>query len=257
MNVLPIAIYTDHIISKTICYNFAKGSKSLMCHIDNFRDYDKTIATYGVLRGTGDLLQKVKNFYYIDHGYFKQSKRTFENKRTNVIDLDGYFRIVFNNYIHNGKGNYPSDRLKKLDLNFKKINKSGDYIILSEPSEVMKKFYNAKFWLDETKNSIKKFTDRKLIIHNKFSKEPLGSLLKNAWAFVSLQSTAGFKAMLEGVPAYFTEPYLKNLGNIKDIERHEINYSIFNNLAYGQWTINEIQSGEAWSTISKEKSNLN
>ena len=33
-----------------------------MCHIDNFRDYDKTIATYGVLRGTGDLLQKVKIF---------------------------------------------------------------------------------------------------------------------------------------------------------------------------------------------------
>ena len=25
MNVLPIAIYTDHIISKTICYNFAKN----------------------------------------------------------------------------------------------------------------------------------------------------------------------------------------------------------------------------------------
>ena len=53
-----------------------------------------------------------------------------------------------------------------------------------------------------------------LIIHNKFSKIPLDHLLKNAWAFVSLQSTAGFKAMIQGVPAYFTDSSLKNISNI-------------------------------------------
>ena len=30
--------------------------------------------------------------------------------------MDGYFRIVYNNFIHNGKGNFPSDRLSKLNL---------------------------------------------------------------------------------------------------------------------------------------------
>ena len=247
---LPIVIYTDHIINKTVCYNFAKGSKSLMCHINNFKDYNKTIATYGVLRGTGELLKKVNNFFYIDHGYFKQSKRTFVNKRTNIMDLDGYFRIVYNNYIHDGRGNYPKDRLEKLNLKFRDINKNGKYIILSEPSETMKKFYNVKSWVENTTKLVKNFSDRELIIHNKFSKEPLDELLMNAWAFVSLQSTAGFKAMIKGVPAYFTDPSLKNVGLIKDIEKHEINYSIFNNLAYGQWTINEIQSGEAWDILS-------
>ena len=73
---------------------------------------------------------------------------------------------------------------------------------------------------------VKNFSDRELIIHNKFSKEPLDELLMNAWAFVSLQSTAGFKAMIKGVPAYFTDPSLKNIGLIKDIEKHEINYTI-------------------------------
>ena len=29
----PIVIYTDHSINKTICYYFAKGSNSLMCHV--------------------------------------------------------------------------------------------------------------------------------------------------------------------------------------------------------------------------------
>ena len=167
------------------------------------------------------------------------------------MDLDGYFRIVYNNYIHDGSGNYPKDRLEKLNLKFRDINKNGKYIILSEPSKTMKEFYNVKSWVENTTKLVKNFSDRELIIHNKFSKEPLDELLMNAWAFVSLQSTAGFKAMIKGVPAYFTDPSLKNIGLIKDIEKHEINYSIFNNLAYGQWTINEIQSGEAWDIISK------
>ncbi len=246
----PIAIYTDHIMNRTLCYNFAKGSNSLLCHVNNFKDYDKTIVTYGVLRGTYEIIKKVKNFYYIDHGYFNQSKRKFENNRTTVLNLDGYFRIVYNNLIHNGEGDFPDDRLKKLNLNFLEQIKSGDVIILSEPSEIMKKIYNAHNWVEETKDIIKKFSDRKIVVHNKYSKEPLDKLLKNAWSFVSLQSTAGFKAMVNGIPAFFTEPSLKNINKIEEIENPQINYKIFNNLAYGQWTLNEIESGEAWENIS-------
>ena len=247
----PIVIYTDHIMNKTLCYNFAKGSGSLLCHVNKFKEYDRTIATYGVLRGTLEILNKVKNYYYIDHGYFNQSKRSFENNRTNVISLEGYFRIVNNNFIHNGIGNYPSDRLKKLNLDILEQKNTGNYIILSEPSIAMKKVYNTPNWREDTIKLVKRYTDRKIIIHNKFSKEPLDSLLKNAWAFVSLQSTAGFKAMQKGIPAFFTDHFLKNIGEIKDIESPIINYKIFNNLAYGQWTLNEIQSGEAWENIIK------
>ena len=248
----PIVIYTNHVINKTLCYNFAKGSNSLMCHVDNFKDYNKSIATYGVLRGTLEIIRKVKNFYYMDHGYFNQSKRSFENKRTNIIDLDGYFRIVYNNFIHNGMGDYPNDRLKKLDLKFLKQKNTGNYIILSEPSEVMKKVYNVPYWTNDTIKLIKKYTDRKVVIHNKFSKQPLKELLINAWAFISLQSTAGFMAMLNGVPSYFTDKNLNYISKLEDIEKPIINYKIFNNLAYGQWTLREIESGEAWEHISKK-----
>ena len=249
----PIVIYTDHIMNKTLCYNFAKGSNALMCHVNDFKEYNKTIATYGVLRGTYELIKKVNNFYYMDHGYFNQSTRSFENKRTNVLDMNGYFRIVYNNFIHNGDGDYPDDRLKKLKLNFLEQRKSGDEIILSEPSDTMKKVYNVQDWVNKTKNIIKKFSDRKIIVHNKFSKKPLNELLKTAWCFVSLQSTAGFNAMVNGTPAYFTEPSLKSINRIEEIENPKINYKIFNNLAYGQWTLKEIESGEAWNSISKFK----
>ena len=48
----PIVLYTEHSMSKTICYYFAKGSNSLMCPLEKFNEYDKTIATYGFKRGT-------------------------------------------------------------------------------------------------------------------------------------------------------------------------------------------------------------
>ena len=248
----PVVIYTDHIMNRTLCYNFAKGADSPMCHINDFRDYQTTIATYGVLRGTFELTKKVNNFFYMDHGYFNQSKREFINNRTNVVSMEGYFRIVFNDYIHNGKGNYPDDRLKKLNLEIVEQNTSGHYIILSEPSETMKKIYNKANWVNDTKKILKNYTDRQLIVHNKFSKENLDDLLKNAWAFISLQSTAGFKAMLRGVPAYFTDQSLQNISKIEDIENPSIDYKIFNNLAYGQWTLEEIGSGEAWESILKK-----
>ncbi len=248
----PIVIYTDHIMNRTLCYNFAKGADSPMCHINNFREYQKTIATYGVLRGTFELIQKVDNFFYMDHGYFNQSKREFIDNRTNVINMDGYFRIVFNDFIHNGEGNYPDDRLKKLNLEIVEQNTSGHYIILSEPSDTMKKIYNKPNWVNDMKKILKTYTDRKLVVHNKFSKENLDELLQNAWAFVSLQSTAGFKAMQKGVPAFFTDQSLENVAKIEDIENPKIDYKIFNNLAYGQWTLDEIGSGEAWESISKQ-----
>ena len=73
--------------------------------------------------------------------------------------------------------------------------------------------------------------------------------MKDAWAFVSDHSSAGLKAMLEGIPAYFTNPTLSKIGSLENIEKHEINYNVFNNLAYGQWTLKEIESGEAWENL--------
>ncbi len=250
MSEKPITIYTDHQINKIVCYNFAKGSNSLMCHVNDFKDYSRTIATYGVLRGTLEVINKVKNYYYMDHGYFNQSKRTFEENLTKVINLDGYFRIVHNNFIHSGKGDFPSDRLKKLNIEILDQKKTGNYIILSEPSETMKKMYNVPMWTEDTTRLVKKYSDRKIIIHNKLSKKPLSSLLKDAWAFVSLQSTAGFMAMTKGVPSYFTEKTLVHINQIQNIENPIIDHKIFNNLAYGQWTLKEIESGEAWENIS-------
>ena len=103
----------------------------------------------------------------------------------------------------------------------------------------------------QVQKEISKYTDRKIYVHNKQSKIPLDLLLNKAWAFVSDQSTAGFKAMLAGVPAHFTNKTLKGINSIKEIEDGDININIFYNIAYGQWTLNEMQSGETWEYINR------
>ena len=215
-----IVIQTNHFVNKTVTDCFALGSNAKKINIENYTEQSKEpIATYGILRGTGDILKKSKNFYYIDHGYLASSRRTFIEGSTVVNNLDGYFRVVKNDYININKGRYDSKRLDKLNINFKPERKSGDFIILSEPSKYLVEFFKLDNWIYNTTEELEKYTDRKIIVHNKQSKMPLDNLLKKAWAFVSFQSAAGFKAMIRGVPAHFTYDSLKNINSIKNIEK--------------------------------------
>ena len=95
-------------------------------------------------------------------------------------------------------------------------------------------------------------TDRKIILHGRNSSIPLIDLLKNAWAFVSDHSPAVVLAMIQGIPAYYTNQTLKIINPLKNIEKGTINYDIFPNLAYGQWTLKEMESGEAWDFLKQD-----
>ncbi len=252
MNEKPIVLYTDHSINRKISSSFAKGINGKMFHVNQFSDYDKPIAIYGFLRGLGEAIKKSKNFWYIDHGYFKPIKRSFINNTTVIQNYDGYFRIVHNNYWHIGRGSCPSDRLTKLDIKFKPQRKNGDHIILSEPTQYSIDYYKLDNWADKTINEIRKYSDRKIIIHKKGSQISLKDLLKNAWAFVSNHSNGGIISMIQGVPAYYTDGTLKKINSLENIEKGEIDYNIFSNLAYGQWTLAEIESGEAWKFLKED-----
>ncbi len=239
-----ITIQTDHFVNKIITNCFAQGTKSKIINIKdyNFNIEDK-IATYGILRGTGEILKKANKFIYLDHGYISSSDRLFKNGGTQIKDLNGYFRIVKNDFVGFEIKKYNEDRLLDLKLQFTPKRKHGEYIILSEPSQYMKDFYNIDNWVDNTIEELKKHTDRKIFVHNKFSKIPLDALLTKAWAFVSFQSSAGFKSMIKGIPAHFTHDKLKKINSLENIENGEIGYDVFKSLAYNQWNLDEIKNG--------------
>ena len=55
--------------------------------------------------------------------------------------------------------------------------------------------------------------------------------------------------MVKGVPAHFTHAKLKNINSVENIESGNINHDVFNSLSYNQWTLKEIETGEAWENI--------
>jgi len=249
----PKVVITDHPINKIIMKNFAAGIDEKKLHtVKTFDPTNTSFASYGFLRGTGELYKKAKDFWYLDHGYFRQSNREFKNNNVVIRDFDGYFRIVHNNFWHDGSVNFPTDRFEKLNLEIKPQKTNGEYILVSEPTIESSRYYSLVDWTNETIKKIKKHTDRKIIIHNKGSSIPLSKLLEKASAFVSNHSSAGFLAMLRGVPAVFTNKTLKSIGEISDIENIKINEKILMNLAYCQWTLEEIKSGQAWEFVSKK-----
>jgi hypothetical protein len=246
-----IVLQTNHKNNIVVTDCFAKGCNGKKI---NVRDYDfcetDTISSYGILRGTGNFFKQSKNFYYIDHGYLGASNRTFNKEKTFLNNFDGFFRVVHNDFIGFKSKNFDEKRLESLALDFKPIRTSGDYIVLSEPSKYMIDFFNLNNWVEDTIKIIERYTDRKIFVHSKTSEIPLDILLDKAWAFVSFQSTAGFKAMIKGVPAHFTYQSLEHINSLQEIEYGKIDYEIFKDLSYNQWTLKEFESGEAWQYIS-------
>ena len=249
-----IILQTNHPTNIKITNHFAKGVGGKKLNINDYKFSDKDlIASYGILRGPGEIFKKSKDFFYIDHGYLGASNRSFNKGATVIKGLEGYFRVVHNEYIGFDLKKYDTKRLEKLNLEFKKKRTSGEFIILSEPSIHINNFFNLNNWVEKTIHKIKQHTDRKIFLHNKSSPIPLDILLEKAWAFVSFQSTAGFKAMTKGVPAHFTYNNLKHINSIENIESGKIDMELFASLSYNQWTLKEFDSGEAWEQITKFK----
>ena len=246
-----IVLQTNHKNNIKITDSFAAGCMGKKINVKDYVFNDNhTVSSYGILRGTGSVFKKSKNFYYIDHGYLGASSRIFSKDKTILNNFDGYFRVVHNDFIGFKKNLFDEKRLNYLKLDFKSKRESGEYIIVSEPSAYIIKYFELNDWVNETIKNIKKYTDRKIFIHSKTSSIPLDLLLEKAWAFVSYQSTAGFRAMLKGVPAHFTYKSLEHINSLKEIENGKIDYEIFKILSYNQWTLKEFESGEAWQYIS-------
>lgn len=245
------AYFTDHFVNKTVMQFFAKSLNIKLLSIDQYQQDKEIFCSYGILRGTAEPIKISKNFIYLDHGFFGSSSRSFtESKHTVLSGLDGYFRIIRNDlYFNLDYSNANNFRFNKLNISLKDLNKNGEYIILSEPSENTLNFLELENWTNNTISELKKYTDRKIIVHNKFHNTPLEKLLHKAFAFVSLQSTAGFKAISEGVPAFFTHNTLKKYGDISSIEDRILNHNVLFVASNSQWRLREFFSDEFHSYI--------
>jgi hypothetical protein len=162
----------------------------------------------------------------------------------------------------------PPSRAKKLGVELKPW-RDGEYILLAGqvPWDASVDFTNHREWLEEAANNIRAITGREIVFrpHPKgdlpsmagcrYSKGPLYQDLMNAHCVVTFNSNTGVDAALDGVPVFafdigaMTYPIAnKNWLRLENPEKPDRTQWL-NNLAYCQWTPEEMRSGEAWEHI--------
>jgi hypothetical protein len=258
---------TGHWMSEYICECMLQGVPNAKKKLVTECSTEDRVVSYGHLRGSYEALIRASEYWHIDHGYMGSMKRIFEvNKLTdqkntflpnpNTKEFDNsYFRISHNAFFHSGMGDLPSDRFSKLNIKIKKNNKAGSKILLVPPAEEnAEKFYQVSSWLKNTIDEVKKYSDRKIIISNKFDKKKAAAYFDETFVLVTYHSNAGIDAMINGIPCIFTNQQ-RQFSKISEIEKPPYSENILYNLAYWQWNVHEMKSGEAWSFLTKKNNN--
>jgi hypothetical protein len=160
----------------------------------------------------------------------------------------------------------PKDRWEKLDIHFAPWRDRGDHILLcgQVPWDASVDSSNHYDWIEQAVSRIRKFSDRKIVfrphpkapdyfIHGvEYSRKPIQEDFKNCWAVVTFNSNSAVEAVIAGVPAFVEDMgsmaypvanrNLIYLDDPKTPKRDQWAY----NLAYCQWTPEEMRSGETW-----------
>ena len=207
--------------------------------------------------------QNGRDFYYMDTGYLGNLPGP-----GNPNGWKLWHRIVKNNLQHSVIPPASSKRFDQLGISIPKKQLKGSDILIVAPSEKPCKFYGTTLtaWVEETVNTLKKYTDRKIIIRDK-SKRRQDRVQHNSFveavnddihAVVVFNSNAATESILAGVPAFVTVdghaagPVANK--SLSDIEQpfwpsSDLIYQWACGLAHGQVHVAEMQSGQAWKII--------
>ena len=87
--------YTEHFINQTVVQFFSKGLGLPLFEIEKYIETDKFFASYGILRGTGEIIkQRKKNLYTLIMVILIHPQENLLKKKTILNSLDGYFRVI-------------------------------------------------------------------------------------------------------------------------------------------------------------------
>lgn len=182
--------------------------------------------------------------------------------------------------------NYPADRWNKisnaLGVQLKSWSDSGDVVIvaLQLPGDASLRGTNITEWAADTIEQLREHTNRPIILRTpqldrefdrdnilritrvdgvsiqQGTKENLFATLDDAYATVTFSSGFGIDSVIRGTPTIAMDPgnFAYSLGNnklsqIENLVRSNDRQQWLNNLAYAQWSRQEIKNGEAWAHI--------
>jgi len=238
--------------------SFIQGSGGQISNFEREEKSDNELVIRGLGGGSRKALKLCnetgRTFYYIDTGYFGNWKNKYIHRVTkNHVQYQG--PILFRD----------NDRAKRFGWKFKKFQ-PGKSILVCPPSEKVMNYFglNLDEWMSETIATIKKRSDRPIIIRQKPTRTDRVStntiqqaLSENIHCLVTYNSIAAVEAMMEGKPAIAVGPNaasaicetsLENIENPRVPYREEMD-AFMHHLAYCQFTVDEMKNGFAWRTI--------
>jgi hypothetical protein len=169
--------------------------------------------------------------------------------------------------------NSPEDRALKLGVKPRPW-KTGSKILLcgQVPWDASVDFTDHIAWLNETANVLKMLSQRKVVFRpHPLAKlnpipgceysfgRPIGDDLEDCHAVVTFNSNSGVNAVLEGIPVFAFDmgSMVYSIANktlsqiVNPLLQDRTQW--LNDIAYAQWTPEEMRSGEAWEHISRPK----
>lgn len=208
---------------------------------------------------------KGDDYYFIETGYLGNYRCP-----NNLTGRKIYHRIVKNAMQHNTIMDVPADRWNQLvkfnpTLAYQGWRRSGSKILVVLSTEKPFQYYgeDKDQWLDRVLTTLKKHTDREIVIRNKASRgertnDTIYEALDNdIYALVTYNSIAAVEAIQHGIPAFALAPTAadpvgnKNLAMIEkpNMPNEEIVQKWLHSIAYSQFSLDEIITGEAWRMV--------
>jgi len=256
---------------RTVSAAFAEGANAkqeLVHQQESYtsEEYD-SVALYGLLRGLGDALEKVrrlgKDWLYMDRGYL------------NARHYTGYYSVTVNAFQHSGAGLFArgEERLKKLKMKWamEPMKPVGKHILVLPPTFVFGRCVgiDADEWLDDTIEKLLKCTDRPIVVRQKPNSRladgkkavvntKLAADLKDCHAVVTYNSKAAIECIVRGYPVLTCTKNCASDMASSDLSSIEIPFYKSDRrrwlatLAANQFTLHEMKSGYCLDVLRED-----
>jgi len=203
---------------------------------------------WGLIRGSPQLISQVRaagnTYWHMDNGYFGRNT---------------YFRITRNANQRTDLIERPADRWeaisKQFNMKFAPWQK-GSKIIVALSTEHLYKFMGTdiQVWLNNALTTLKKNTDREIVVRPKNDPTPIENVLQNCHALVTHTSCAALDALRAGVPVFTTGECCAKPLALQDLSQIESpiypeREPLFRHLSYCMFTKDELRKG-MWKEFS-------
>ena len=206
---------------------------------------------WGILRGSGDIINHARarnwRFFHTDHAYFQRGHQRMT------------YRVSYCGFEIDRILDRPDDRLMKFGVHIAPWRPAGEAIIVCPPTDYFAAFHGCEGWLGDTIQALRMHTDRPIIIRGKprqaGDQPPIEGDFERAHLVVTHSSNVAIEALLYGVPVLVAPTSaaapvgITDPANVEAPVRPE-RHIWASALAYQQFDIDEMRSGNAWTLLS-------